>query len=284
MEDETVRIRDRSVIQFCFKLGYLYQECYDMCLFAYPLDHPSKATVFNWYEKFRNGEENLEDKPRTGRKKDVDVVEKVSEMLREDSHISARHIAATLEKSPSTITRILENDLEMKYAAIQKIPHQIYESTAIKRCEESKILLGVLRQSELRNFDNLITGDESWIYFRNDFTHVWISRLDNPPSRISHGLDFKKVMLTVFWSVNGFHVVNFLPKNEHINANYFVSQILNDIGDEFAAAPSPVYLHFDNAPSHTAIISREAVAKNSMTLVPHPPYSPDLAPSDFYLF
>jgi len=26
------------------------------------------------------------------------------------------------------------------------------------------------------------------------------------------------------------------------------------------------------------------VAKNNMTVIPHPPYSPDLAPCDFFLF
>jgi histone-lysine N-methyltransferase SETMAR len=284
MDGETVRIRDRSVIQFCFKLGYSYQECFEMCSFAYRLDHPSISSVFSRYEKFRNGEECLQDKPKCGRQKDENIIEKVSEMLRDDSHSSARHIANVLEKSPSTITRILEDDLEMKYATVQTIPHEIYESTATKRAEESKILLGALRQSSLRNFENLVTGDESWIYYRNDFEHVWISRNERPPTRVSHGIDFKKVMLTVFWSVNGFHVVKLLPKNNHINAEYFVSEILNDIGDEFAVILPPVYLHFDNAPSHTAKMSQQAVRENKMILVPHPPYSPDLAPSDFFLF
>ena len=43
-------------------------------------------------------------------------------------------------------------------------------------------------------------------------------------------------------------------------------------------------LHHDNAPSHTALILREFFAKNSTHVVPQPPYSPDLAPSDFWLF
>jgi len=38
------------------------------------------------------------------------------------------------------------------------------------------------------------------------------------------------------------------------------------------------------APSHTALIIRDHFAKNSTHIVPQPPYSPDLAPSDFWLF
>jgi len=43
-------------------------------------------------------------------------------------------------------------------------------------------------------------------------------------------------------------------------------------------------LHHDNAPSHTALVLRDHFAKNSTHIVPQPPYSPDLAPCDFWLF
>ena len=40
----------------------------------------------------------------------------------------------------------------------------------------------------------------------------------------------------------------------------------------------------DNAPAHTAVLTRRFLTNNNMTVVPHPPYSPDLAPCDFFLF
>jgi hypothetical protein len=43
-------------------------------------------------------------------------------------------------------------------------------------------------------------------------------------------------------------------------------------------------LHHNNAPSHTFFFTREFLTKNNMTVIPHPPYSPDLAPCDFSLF
>jgi len=44
------------------------------------------------------------------------------------------------------------------------------------------------------------------------------------------------------------------------------------------------FLHHDNAPSHTSNAVRELLAQNNITTLPHPPYSPDLAPCDFFLF
>ena len=43
------------------------------------------------------------------------------------------------------------------------------------------------------------------------------------------------------------------------------------------------FLHHDNAPAHMALSVQQFLAKN-MTVIPHPPYSPDLAPCDFFLF
>ena len=44
------------------------------------------------------------------------------------------------------------------------------------------------------------------------------------------------------------------------------------------------FFHHDNAPGHSALRNCEFLAKHSITVLPHPPYSPDLAPYDFFLF
>jgi len=44
------------------------------------------------------------------------------------------------------------------------------------------------------------------------------------------------------------------------------------------------FLRHDNASAHTALNVQQFLAKNNMTVIPHPPYSPDLAPCDFFLF
>ena len=47
--------------------------------------------------------------------------------------------------------------------------------------------------------------------------------------------------------------------------------------------PDKWILH-DNAPVHDVLRVREFLVKNSITKMDHPPYSPDLAPCDFWLF
>ena len=45
-----------------------------------------------------------------------------------------------------------------------------------------------------------------------------------------------------------------------------------------------VLFHQDNAPAHKSVVAMAAVHDCGFELVDHPPYSPDLAPSDYFLF
>ena len=44
------------------------------------------------------------------------------------------------------------------------------------------------------------------------------------------------------------------------------------------------YFHQDNTPVHNSILITDYLTKMGIKTVPHPPYSPDLAPCDFWLF
>ena len=56
-----------------------------------------------------------------------------------------------------------------------------------------------------------------------------------------------------------------------------VQRVQRNIADDWV-------LQHDNTPDNTALSIREFLAKKSIPVLPHPPYSPDLAPCDFYLF
>ena len=58
---------------------------------------------------------------------------------------------------------------------------------------------------------------------------------------------------------------------------------LNTVSKDILADNSR-FLHHNIAPSHTALVLRDHFDKNSAHIVPQPPYSPDLAPCDFWLF
>ncbi|KAG5321417.1 MOS1T transposase, partial [Pseudoatta argentina] len=65
----------------------------------------------------------------------------------------------------------------------------------------------------------------------------------------------------------------------NINSRETIRTILHEYRD-----PDDWSLLHDNAPSHTSLIVRQCLARNHVSVLNHPPYSPDLAPCDFSLF
>ena len=49
-------------------------------------------------------------------------------------------------------------------------------------------------------------------------------------------------------------------------------------------AKKKVLFHQDNARVHTCAVAMAKIHELGYKLLPHPPYSPDLAPSDYFLF
>ena len=93
-----------------------------------------------------------------------------------------------------------------------------------------------------------------------------------------------KVMLTAFW--NSEHVVlsDFLEKETTINSYYIETLTALKRGIERIGIRNEILLQHDNARPHTSAATRDAIQRLDFSGLPHPPYSPDLAPSDFQLF
>jgi histone-lysine N-methyltransferase SETMAR len=95
-------------------------------------------------------------------------------------------------------------------------------------------------------------------------------------------------MLTIVWNLRGFHLIRVLENDHKFNAGYYIAEILEPLSQwrsiEAAGNERELLVHADNARLHTTKLSTQYFNENRMKSAPHPPYSPDLAPSDFYLF
>jgi hypothetical protein len=70
--------------------------------------------------------------------------------------------------------------------------------------------------------------------------------------------------------------------------SYYVTQILDTLSKwrrtQVGRTNRKLIGHVDNARPHTAKMTLQFMEQNSMQRAPRPAYSPDLSPSDFYLF
>ena len=96
-------------------------------------------------------------------------------------------------------------------------------------------------------------------------------------------------MLVIFFDWQGVIHKEFVPEGEIINTVYYkvvMERLLNRIRrvrQGMCESGDWLLLH-DNAPSYNATIVKQFLAQRKVTVLDHPPYSPDLAPADYFLF
>jgi len=98
-----------------------------------------------------------------------------------------------------------------------------------------------------------------------------------------------KPMLICFFDQKGTVHKEFVPPGQTVNAAFYVKVLKRLQDNVWRKWPdqwqnNKWLLHHDNAPTHAALLTGRFLTDNNMIVVPHPPYSPGLAPSDFFLF
>ena len=95
-------------------------------------------------------------------------------------------------------------------------------------------------------------------------------------------------MATVFWDARGIIFIDYLEKGKTITGEYYAS-LLDQLKVKIQEKRphlnrKKILFHQDNARVHTCLRSMAKIDELKFQLVDHPPYSPDLAPSDYFLF
>jgi histone-lysine N-methyltransferase SETMAR len=95
-------------------------------------------------------------------------------------------------------------------------------------------------------------------------------------------------MASVFWDAEGILFIDYLEKGKTITAEYYSNLLTILDGKIHEIRPSlqkkKIIFNQDNAPTHKSVLSIGKLRDLHYKLLEHPPYFPDLAPSDFSLF
>jgi hypothetical protein len=98
-----------------------------------------------------------------------------------------------------------------------------------------------------------------------------------------------KIMVLVIWGVDGAVLVETVSQNPRVGAKYLCEFAILHLEASVKThrineGLKGITFHWDNAPNPTAKMIIATISKLEMNQMPHPTYSPDIAPSDFFLF
>jgi len=95
------------------------------------------------------------------------------------------------------------------------------------------------------------------------------------------------ILASIFWDQDGILHVDYIPKGQTINAEYYLSllvQLKNIFKEKRRGKFTKGFLILhENDPAHRALATQKELAYLGFQCLDHPPYSPSLAPSCYHL-
>ncbi len=303
MPSKAERDEQRTVLKFLTNSGMSPAQSWQKLQGVFGGNSISKSTVQFWHKRFSQGQTTVAGKKRTGRPKtarSAEQIQAVSTHLGGDRRKTVRQMAEDLGMKKSSVHNIVKKDLGLSKLAPKFIPKILTEEQKRARREWCQLNLDLLKEDE-GLLAKIVTGDETWVSVleieRKESSWQWLpkGRGTRHPVKAMRQRAEKKAMLTVFFDVKGVILAKFTPPpRDTICADsycetlkLFKERLRRKRPDLWALQDDgwrSFYLQHDNASSHTAGPTIALIGSSNIQMISHPPYSPDLAPSDYFLF
>ena len=140
-------------------------------------------------------------------------------------------------------------------------------------------------------FDNIVTGDETWVYYfepkRKVANRIWATKNARHPSIAKRIRTVRR--FCIFFTHKGPVFQIPVQKGRTVTGKVYKNVVLRKLKNYYESRRPQkglkyVRLLHDNAPAHKARIVTDVLESEKVTVLLHPPYSPDLAPCDYFLF
>lgn len=277
----------REALLFCFHLKKTVTESHQLISEAYPKIVCERKTCQRWFARFKSGDFDVEDKERPGQVKKFEDAE-LEALLEEDSCQTQEELAKSLGVTQQAISKRLK-----ALGMIQKkgnwVPYELKLRDVERRFCMSEMLF---KRNKKKSFlHRIVTGDEKWIHYDNpkpkkSYGYPGHASTSTPKPNI-HGA---KVMLCIWWDQKGVIYYELLKPGETITGERYRQQLIKLNAEikkkrpEWETRHESIIFQDDNARPHRTEPVKNYVENVGWESLPHPPYSPDLAPSDYHLF
>ena len=168
------------------------------------------------------------------------------------------------------------------------VPHEL--SGANRQTRVDCCVTLVNRHNNEGILNRIITCDEKWILYDNrKRSSQWLNPGEPAKSCPKRKLTQKKLLVSVWWTSAGVVHFSFLKSGQTITADVYCQQLQTMMEKLAAKQPRlvnrrrPLLLQ-DNARPHTAQQTVTKLEELQLECLRHPPYSPDLAPTDYHFF
>ena len=214
------------------------------------------------------------------------------QMVMNDRRLIISHLADVISISRERVENILHNELGKSKVSVRWVPRLLTPDQKLTRLVMSEANLARFEVDPDRFVERFLTQDELWVHHFEPETKrqtmQWKHSTSHAPKKAKVVSSAGKVMVSVFWDAKGIVFIDYLQKGKTINGEYYANLRRELRQATKSKRPGKlakgVLLHQDNASAHKSLVAMSIVHDCGFELINHPPYSPDSAPSDYFLF
>jgi histone-lysine N-methyltransferase SETMAR len=179
--------------------------------------------------------------------------------------------------------------LGMRKFSRRWVPHFLSPAQKVPRVEASWTILRILQDAESNDFEGISRGDGSWFRYCYPFSTMFARAPSEVIPRTRQTIGAKKTMVTIFFTARQLIMLDVLPKGSKFNQQYFIDYVFpnlktKNLNFRRRMPLATFWVHMDNSMCHNRSKVASKFDKHHIARLPHPPYSRNLSPCDFWLF
>ncbi len=214
-------------------------------------------------------------------------IQAVKTAIEVDRRMTLPALARQTGISTHNVQRILTKDLLLKRRSAKFVPAALTANHLCQRLECSQLMLRNIQRTP-NVLKRIVTMDKTWVYMYDLESKVqssqWLEKGAARPVKPQRPRAIGKCLIGSFCDWKG------MVHHEYVRGRTVDTALFIQMLGRYEAAlrrkcpQRRTYLHMDNASPHTSHNTRLHFLFTGTRVLEHPPYSPDLAPSDFWLY
>jgi histone-lysine N-methyltransferase SETMAR len=285
---ESNRTEQRVMVKYFVLKGYESKLIRKEFVNTFHNNAISLSIVKNWLRRFKCGDLSCSHEEQPERRL-ISLGLALQRFLKKFPFANARVMARNFLVDRATIKRILDQELGLRKFTRRWVPHILSVEQKLRKVMESQSLMTILANLADKNVQGVMSGDELWFSYLIESDAMFISCPAEMIPTVGPSISRRKVVITLFFTANGRLILDTLPKESKDNEHHFIDNlfpVLNQVrtGNPSLKVTPTLMVHTDNSICPNGSEITEKMSLKGSGQVPHPAYSPDISPCDFWAF
>ncbi len=287
--------RQRATLKTMALAGWTATKAHNLLKEAYGDDALGKSQVFLYFKEYKEGRDSI--KSQTGRhakemKRMPENIRAMEDQVKMDCCQTVSDIAAAIGLSISTIHLILTKDLDLIEKVTRWVPRLLSPKHKLHQMKMARNFTKLHFQQGTAFLHSTVTMDELWVgCYTPEMKRQsmqWVGKGEAAPKKTKTMKSERKLLYILFFDFKGPIYQHFVPRGQTINSDYYIEVPRTFLCHLQMKRPEKLanrwLLHQDNAQPHVSKATMKFINQKDIKLLEHTPYSPDLAPCNFFLF